>query len=279
MKKLKHNKLRNTGLIFEILSRISMHEVLNGQPNNAIRIIKKHFVPDSPLFTEMRLYEALSKQDKESFAEELIELSLKGRNKIPLVKLNEEKYNLVKSIKSKYKLEEFFGTRVSNYKLLASIYKIFEGNGEDSPEEFINAKTLVLEHISGKKEEKTTSEADEIIAEANDPDVVKLGFKIIVEKFNEKYRNLNPKQRKLLSSFINEDTNTEKFKNFVFKEVGNIARELTDLGKKLDDPITRIKLDEAINLTQEIARSPIIKDEHLSAMLKYYELIEVLNEN
>ena len=275
---IKHNKLRNTGLIFEILTRISMHEVLNGKPQNAIKVIKKHFNSNSNLLREFRLYESLTKQEKGNLSEEFLNLTLSSRKKIDSKKLQEEKYDLVKTIKTRYKIDEFFGTRVSNYKLLASIYKIFENKGDEFPEDYIDSKTLVLEHITGKKEVKTTSEADEIISEASDPDVVKLGLKIIIERFNDKYKNLNRKQRTLLSKFINEDNNSDNFKEYIYSEVSTLSKQLAEISKNVDDKITEIKIKESITLLQEIVSSPLIKDEHLSAMLKFYELVEVLKK-
>lgn len=273
MKKLKHNKLRNTGLIFEILTRNLMVETLNGKKPISISIIKKHYTLNSELNKELKLYEGLS-HHRNSFADQFIDSILRTRKKLDSKKLEEEKYNLVKSLKKFYDLNEFFNTRIQNYKLHASIYKIFESREEENPEEYFNTKTLVLEHIQGKPKEETKSEYEDLVAE--DPDILKLGFKMIVEKFNSKYKGLNRKQKDLLSLYINGDSNSEDFKSYVYKEVGHINRELTEISRGLEDEVTKIKLNEAINLSQEILKANHIKDEHLDSMLKYYQLIEVL---
>ena len=125
MKKLKHNKLRNTGLIFEILTRNLMVETLNGKKPISISIIKKHYTLNSELNKELKLYEGLS-HHRNSFADQFIDSILRTRKKLDPKKLEEEKYNLVKSLKKFYDLNEFFNTRIQNYKLHASIYKLFE---------------------------------------------------------------------------------------------------------------------------------------------------------
>lgn len=273
MKKLKHNKLKNTGLLFEILSRMVMHETLSTESKSpAIRIIKRHFKPESELLRELRLYQTLCNRSNHD-AKDLVELSLQSHQSLDSKKLFQEKYDLVKSIKKNYNEVVFFDTRVTNYKLTASVYKLFEYNGKDNPDEYLTSKNLVLEHVSGKE----VIEEDEVaqILREQDSDVRKLTLRLIVEKFNEKYRELNRKQKTLLGKFINQNVNDDEFKEYVFKETNYIVKVLSEIAKKrVTDDVTRIKLNETINLAQTIISSKIIKDEHLSALLKYYELIE-----
>jgi hypothetical protein len=99
---------------------------------------------------------------------------------------------------------------------------------------------------------------------------------MIVEKFNRKYNGLNIRQKDLLSRFINEDPNSDDFKSYVYKEIGYINRDLVELSKRIEDDVLKIKLNEVTILSQDILKSNHIKDEHLDAMLKYYQLIEVL---
>jgi hypothetical protein len=275
MKKLKHSKVKNTGLIFEILTRMAMKETLNpNSTQSAIKLIKFNFKPDSELVKELNLYQTLNVRSEHD-SKELLNFTLEAKKSINQKKLLVEKYNLVKSIKKNYNIDLFFNTRVSNYTLTAAIYKLLEFNGKDNPEDYLNSKKLVVEHLSGKKEEVIEEEVIQAFRE-QDEDVRKIGFKMIIEKFNSKYRTLNDKQKKLLSKYINEDSELEPFKNYVLKEVSSIVRTLTNAAKTVSDDVTRIKLNETINLTQSIISAKVIKEEHLSSMLKFYELIEVL---
>ena len=99
---------------------------------------------------------------------------------------------------------------------------------------------------------------------------------MIIEKFNSKYQFLNAKQKKLVSKFINENTSLDPFKNYVYSEVTSIKRSLIELAKKTNDKVLKIKLTEVARLTNEITSSSRIKDEHISSMIKYYELIDHL---
>lgn len=277
MKKLKHHKLRNTGLLFEILSRMVMHETIDpNQKQSAIKIIKNHFKQDSNLLKELRLYQTLCQRTNLD-SKELLMLTLESKQSIDNANLIREKYDLVRSIKKNYNLEVFFDTRVSNYTLNAATYKLLEYQGRENPEDYLNSKTLVLEQLSGIREESPEEEVMQTFREV-EPEIRNLGFKMIIERFNDKYRTLNERQKELLVRYINYDPNQDEFKKYVLKESGFITRKLTDLTKRITDDVTRIKLNETINLIENIITTKQIKEDHLSSLLKYYELIEELED-
>lgn len=269
---MKHSKYRNTGLIFEVLTRFAMREALEPTvPQKALRLIKKHFHPNSLLLKELRYYQSLS-QPSTHDSKELFDLTLEGRKNINKDLLLKEKYELVKSIKKNYNETIFFETKTSNYKVTASIYKLFEFNGSENPEQYLNSKKFILEHISGKQPE-TINEVEQLVRE-QDKDIRTLSFKILIERFNQKYRNLNEKQKELLSKYINEDINRGSFKDYVVKEISSLTKQLNQISKTLPDGVVKIKLHETINVAENIINAKVIKEDHLSALLKYYKLIE-----
>lgn len=272
MKKLKHSKFKNTGLIFEVLTRFAMREALEPSvPQKALKIIKRHFNPNSLLLKELRYYQSLS-QPSNHDSKELFELTMEGRKNLNPQLLSKEKYELVKSIKKNYNETIFFETKTSNYKVTASIYKLFEFNGSENPEQYLNSKKFILEHISGKQPE-TINEVEQLVRE-QDKDIRTLSFKILIERFNQKYRNLNDKQRELLSKYINEDENRTSFKDYVIKEVSSLTKQLNQISRTMEEGVVKIKLMETINVAENIINAKVIKEDHLSALLKYYELIE-----
>lgn len=271
---MKHNKIKNVGLIFEILCKQIVYETLNPtKPQQAIKIIRRHFKNGSPLLQELRLYQQLSQHVDNVNVEELFGLIVENRKQINSSELNTQKYNLVKDIRKNYDLTEFFSGRVSNYKLLASIYNLFEFSSSKNPTKYLQNKTVILEFLSNKTPISTDLEVEEILLK-EDEDVRKLGFKLIVEKFNDKYKNLNPSQRKLLSKYINEDSSSTEFKDYIVLECSKMTNRFEDFIEKETDPIVKIKLTEVTNLLENIVISDKLKEEHLSAMLKYYELID-----
>lgn len=277
MKKLRHNKLRNTGLLFEILSKNVLYEVLNeNQKQIALSLIKKHFNSKSEMLKELMLYQTLSKESLND-ANELLSLTLESRKAINLDKLETEKYELIRDIKRRYDIKSFFETRTTNYKVCASVFKLLEHTPFNNPDEYLTAKKVILETLSGTKPEEVIEEQAEKEWREQDKDTRTLGFRLIVQKFNEKYRTLSERQQVLLSKYINEDTSSPEFKNYIMKEVGYVTKKLEKLEESISDPITKIKLKETLSLTQNIISAKQVKDDHLSSLLKYFELIEELN--
>jgi len=271
MKKIKHNKLRNTGLIFEALTRHIISEVLNKKQQKAADIMKKYFTPRSELVKELDIYQTLQKSNNvnESIANEIFNLAIKGFQEIDKEKLNKEKYKLIGEIRKNYDLNSFFKVRLNKYPVFASIYKILEYKPSDNINEHIQSKTTILENI--KSEEKKDENPSSILENLGKDEKI-LTYKLMVNRFNKKYAQLNQKQRTLLQRFIHEDITNEEFKKYVLTEAKKLGQFYRSVYKEIEDPIQKIKIQEIANLTDTIITSPILKEDHLSAMLKYYEL-------
>ena len=134
-RKLKHSKIKNTSILFELLTRQITADVLAGKSTKSVKIVKKYFNEDTELGKELQLYRLLSEKhyESESRANDLINIVLKSRQKISNSKLRNEKYNLIKEIKSHYDLNFFLNSKISNYKQLASIFTLMEGYNSLSP--------------------------------------------------------------------------------------------------------------------------------------------------
>ena len=135
MKKIKHSKFKNTGILFELLVRQITFEVLNGDNNeSAQKILKEFYNNRTELGKELRLYQMLSeeKYKSESRAEKFIDTILEARQRIDIKKLTKEKYNLVKKIQESFDINQFLSSPITNYKVMASIYKIFESQNKEN---------------------------------------------------------------------------------------------------------------------------------------------------
>ena len=116
MGKLKHSKFKNTGILFELLVRQIASDTLSDNTCYATKIIQNHFRKSSQLARELKLYQSLTKEnfDSQYKAQEFLNIILKERAKLNESVLRREKYNLIKSIKDSYIIEDFFKYRVSN---------------------------------------------------------------------------------------------------------------------------------------------------------------------
>ena len=279
-RKLKHSKIKNTSILFELLTRQITADVLAGKSTKSVKIVKKYFNEDTELGKELQLYRLLSEKhyESESRANDLMNIVLKSRNKLSNSKLRNEKYNLIKEIKESYNSEDFFNGRISNYKLLASIYNTFQAETIDetfNPEQTVNAKFTVLEHITSKKISSKEATA-QVLKEYNksDKDLRLLAYKILVDKFNKKYKTLNESQRNLLKHYINNVSNTNSLKEFVDVESSKIKKELKKHLPKVNDTITKIKLTEAVNQMDNITKGKIVNEKQVLTLMRYYELVK-----
>ena len=168
---------------------------------------------------------------------------------------------MIKAIKDNFDIDLFFQTKVQNYKLLASIYKIFEYKDLDNPIELTKSKITIIENIT---EKPNTVNINETVNISNEPKEIRLlSQKLMVEKFNKKYSEFNDSQKVLLREYIGNVSNT----NNIFNK--NMH--------KVKDKSLKIKLKEIINLIETYEQIKNVEENHVSALLRYYSLIEDLS--
>ena len=289
MKKIKHNKLKNTGILFELLVRQITQEILSGDTKERAKsIVSEFFGHGGELIKELRLYDLLTKEkyNSESRAEKFIDSVLESHSKLKLEKLHSEKYKLISKINECYGIETFLSSPISNYKLLASVYKIFESKRLPSADikDVFDSRTTIVENIISKPSkvrEQQIVENSQLVADyrKQDADVRLLTYKILVETFNKKYDKLDSKQKQLLKEYINNVSNTSKFKDYVQAEIPNIVKQLTSINSKVKDKITKIKLTETINVLNNAKIGKVVSDGHVSALMLSYQLIKELKNN
>jgi hypothetical protein len=286
MKKIKHSKFKNTGFIFELLVRQITSEIMSANKSVAERILKEHFNSKKELSKELKLYQYLinEKYNSESKAEKFIDTVCEARKRLDETKLTKEKYNLIKVIKEQYGLEEFIKSPVSNYKALASIYKIFEvttSQEQYEPTDIVNARFTIAENIINSSiQNKDVKIKDAVLEEyrKQDDDLRAITYKLLVESFNKKYKNLTSGQKDLLREYINNINDTGKLNKYISEEVTKLSTELKQIGGKINDKVTKIKLAETIANIKKVKSVKRIKEEHLSALMMTYELLKELKD-
>jgi len=277
---VKHNKIKNTAILYELLSRQITVDVLNDTKSpKSVKLFKEFFNKRTELGKEYELYSILleKKYKNDSHASQLVEAVVKSRRKLSNRRLNNEKYNLIKTIKENYDIKEFFNTRIPNFKIMASVYKLFgteTGKEDFGPVQRTDSVITITEHIT----QNTTkgSESNKIVKEFKEQgkDLRLLSYQLLVDKFNSKYKTLNENQKNLLKEYINNVSNTNSLKGFIDSEVVKIKKALKSLLPKVNDKITKIKLSEAIDYTDSATKGKVVQDKHVVALMRYYELIK-----
>jgi hypothetical protein len=283
---IKHNKLRNTGILFELLVRQITADVMENKQNGvAVKLMREFFNSKKELGKELMLYRAFFNVQNlsEQKAFQLLKLVSEQRKNLDQHTLDTQKYLLIKEIKKNFDLKEFFAARVPSYKIYASIYKNFDaavnGVGDVTTiEELANSQFTIVEHLSGKAVTKEIKEHNELasIIRSQDDDIRFLSYRILIERFNEKYKGLDEAQKKLLQEYIYNISNTGNLKKYTMSESRRLAKEISERAKKVSDKVVRIKLAEVVTQLQRIQNATTIKENHMTAMLIGYEILKEL---
>jgi hypothetical protein len=275
MAKLKHSKFKNTGILFELLVKQIASDTLANKDSLALEIIKKHFKRGTELNKELRLYQSLTKEnfDNQYQAQEFVNIVLTERSNLNEGILRRQKYNLIKSIKSSFVMEDFFKYRVSNYREAASVYKLFENASSTSPKEYVTCKNTILETITKSSVEIVTESADSDYV-SQPKEIRMLAYKFLVDSFNSKYTRLSEDQRNILKNYVNNIDNSAKLKSFVISEVRKLKSGFKSVN--VPDKVASIKLNETINVIDNITNSKIINENQILSLLRYHELLQEL---
>ena len=278
---IKHSKYKNTGILFELLVRQITADTLSGNDSKATNILKKYFVK-TELGREYKLYETITKHKSltEGKAELVINSVIESSKHLNRGALKRQKYNLIQEISKHYNLEEFFKTKLPNYKSYAALYtllEIYNSENLSNPDQIISNKIAILESLTTKEVNKKKVE-DDLLTEfqSYDKDLRILTYKVMLEKFNGKYASLNDNQKIVLKEFINSVDSTPKLKEFYNTKVEEIKEELNKISKKVTDKAIQIKLNEVTNLLTPLSKTSGVGNDDLVNLLQYYELLEEL---
>jgi hypothetical protein len=278
---IKHSKYKNTGILFELLVRQITADTLSGVESKATKILKKYFVK-TELGREYKLYETLAKHKNltEGKAEVVINSIIESSKNLNRGALKRQKYNLIKEISSYYNLDEFFKTKLPNYKSQAALYtllEIYNSENLSNPDQIISNKIIILETLTTKPVSKQKVE-DDLMTEFQtyDKDLRILTYRVMLEKFNGKYESLNNNQKTVLKEFINSIDSTPKLKEFYNTKITEIKTELSKLSKKVSDKTVQIKLTEVNNMLTPLGKLSKVDNDDLVNLLQYYALLEEL---
>jgi hypothetical protein len=283
MKKSRHSKIKNTGLLFEILIRQVTADILdNKDRNHALAIIKKQFNERTELGKELGLYNILINQkfETDKKADFFISEVLKAREKLNKTQLKREKYNVIKEIKSKFDFNKLFSSKIYNYKTYASIYRLFEYTNL-APEEKTETYFNLIENLTSNQTIKMNTLTEK--NKKSDPELRTLAYKILLEKFNSKYFNLNLQQKALLKEYINNVSNSNNLKQYINNLLPDIKKQLKNQVKYIKEKVVKIKLKESIKTIDEICKiddkSNFVKDITVIQTLRYMELLKEVKKH
>jgi len=275
-------------------------DVMRNKKSRALSIFKKFFTKNSMLNKELSLYNEILKSGKhlskktENQINYYIDDILEIRKRLNEGELKKEKYALINEIKNSFDIDLFFRTPIDDYRVIASIYKLFEGAVKQSnvnesidysPIDLIQSRYNIIEYIMNDDVKKSVLinniKNDNKVLEKykkQDKDIQLLTYKLLIEKFNKKYGDLNYGQKNLLKTYINNFSNVDVLKEYVNKEIARINSKINTIisDSKIEDEVIKIKLSELNKQFKHFKKGKTVKDEQFTALLYLYELIEKL---
>ena len=276
--RIKHSKYKNTGILFELLVRQITADTLKGGVSPAIDLLKNYFVK-TELGREYKLYETIlkSKTLSEAKATVVIDSILETSLKLNRSALKKQKYSLINEIKKNYDLESFFGSKINNYKELASLYTLVEiVNSQNSPNpvQLIENKVNLVEYLSKSPVELNNPKT--LVEEFSeyDKDTRFLTYQVLLEKFNDKYSELSREQKDVLKEYINSVDSTPDLRNFYNTKIKDLKNRLSEESKNIKDKATQIKINEVSKFLVELNKTDKVGDNNLVDLLRFYELIQ-----
>lgn len=288
MAKIKHNKIKNTGILFEALARQITADVLEDKKSSvSSQIIKEFFNKNTELRKELQLYHSLIKEKfiSEVKASSFVDMVVDARKKLNNSKLRREKYEIIKKLKENFSIENLFSSRIETYPVYASIYKLFEYslqvNEATNPTDLIDAKFTVVDHLIRKNIITTKPKNPVVETLSKEPMPVRvLTQQIIVDNFNKEFSNkLSEEQKLLVRDYINNVSNTNPLNEAILKRLPTINKKLTNLINVIPDDAIKIKVSEVKSNINKLKNVKIIKDNHVLAILRTYSLIDEITSH
>jgi hypothetical protein len=280
MKKLKHSKYKNTGILFEMLVSKLTAETLSSDKSVTVDIIKKYFGKNTELAKELNLYTMLVKEQFRSEAQalEYIRTVKSAYSKLNQSVIKRQRYNLVKEISERFVFENMAKIHISNYKVLASINMIFENEESTNPRQLMECKNAIVNH--GLIVEKREPKSDPLIEEftKQPKDIRLLTYKIMIDNFNNKYSVLDESQKQLLNKYITHVNDTESLKEYIQVIIPTIKKDLANQAKQITDKVAKIKVAKLSEMLCNVESMKTIKESHILSLLRYFDLIRELKE-
>ena len=81
-----------------------------------------------------------------------------------------------------------------------------------------------------------------------------------------------------MKEYITNISDTKNLKVYLNNQLETIKKELTELKNQSKDQVVKIKLDEVLKFVTPIKENQSIKDEVITGILQYFDLIDELKK-
>jgi hypothetical protein len=200
----KHNKRRNSLLIYEFLVRTISKSIIEDDKKKsavALKILKKHFKQGTELYKEFRLMNALAKTTvtSEHTAASILSEAKNAANSFDIQKLDREKSILIRNINHSLNDDNFYDQHVNEYREFATIQTLI--NEWRSSSKDLHSVAKLEDHLMKYLVTEKSSIPDSTISD-DTSGTARLLMKVMTKKLNEKYSGvLNEQQKSLIKAY------------------------------------------------------------------------------
>ncbi len=278
--KIKHNKKRNVGIIYELLVK-HMSKFLIEQKitdvNKIKKIIEKNFNYNTELFKEYKAYKALLQKDinSESHAVKILSEAKHIISNIDSNNLHRQKSKLIKDINYAFG-KTFYYENLKNYKELATIQTVineWKKGLSSNTDHAINLEKIIIENML-LKNEKTNLSVNESIENGK---TNRLVMEIMTKKINEKYKGFSIKQKDIIKKYaIYANDDKETLTKFLKESKTQALSSLNTFKINNDNDFLKEKISKVETNVHNLDEN-IINDENIIKFLTITKLVDELN--
>ena len=276
MKKSKHNKKRNVGIVYELLVSHMTKNLLTENYDmfeKIKQIIENNFNKDTEIYKEYKVFTALTNADikKTELAAALLSESKKRINKLDLKKLSKEKSNLIKEINYSFG-KNFYYYNIPNYKNFATIQNLInEWKKGDTSNliDMVNNEERVINYLLQEKQEVQ-------LPNLKKDSSSKLMMKLMSDKINEKYDHLTTAQKQIIKNYvIYLDDDKSKLITYLTECKRKVITNLESFKNKNDNEFLKTKINKVVNNIKNLNEN-VLTDETIVKFLVVENLIKEL---
>lgn len=220
--KIKHNKKRNVGLVFEQLNAVLTAAVLKNDRDTAdkcISVLKESFSPDSEMARELKLFHALSTVavTNDVLLDRIIKEARDAAGSIDTARLSKEKSELIRSINTKFGKDSVFSMPVENFKSLATVQVLLnEWRKGSSASYTLQLEDKLMTEMKNVPQPKPKS---------NDQHANKLVVEMAKKRFFDKYKSFSRGQLEMLFEHV---TATPSKRKSILRSYENMRKQTLD---------------------------------------------------
>ena len=277
---IKHNKKRNTLLLYEFLVQSLVNSILQNdkkQTNITKKVIKEHFKKGTQLYKEYRLMRGLATitTKSDSTIEKIFNDVKTFSKNIDTKALNKEKTKLINEIHNKVTDNSFYKYDVKDYIKYATIQNLINEYSNSHNNDFESHIKISIFEDKIKSAIISEEEYDDSEIKIEDKKIYNnITTRLIVEKFNEKYKLLNDVQRAIIVSHGLKNIDEM---NSIITEALTLINNKIDSIKRDQEIENDNKLTEKLKNVEKIIRSIDINNIDGHTIFKTITCAEILN--